>query len=52
MKFGKETSFRSWRMRYGRQGTHGNIGDMGDTGLTGSTVLRHDLTETKPKMGQ
>ena len=27
-------------------------GDSGDTGLTGSTVLRHDLTEIKPKNGE
>ena len=30
----------------------GETGKTGDTGLTGSKVLRHDLTEIKPKMGQ
>ena len=28
-----------------------DTGDTWDIGLTGSTVLRHDLTEIKPKMG-
>ena len=39
----------------GRQGTHVKQGEkwtMGDTGLTVITVLRHDLTEIKPKMGE
>ena len=29
----------------------GDTMEEGDTGLTGSTVLRHNLTEIKPKMG-
>ena len=33
-------------------GDTGDTGEKGDTGLTGSTVLRHDLTEIKPKMGE
>ena len=32
LKFGKETSFRSWRMRYGRRGTHGTQGTQGTQG--------------------
>ena len=35
----------------GETGDTGGTGEKGDTGLTGSTVLRHDLTEIKPKFG-
>ena len=33
-------------------GETGDTGGKGNTWLTGSTVLRHDLTEIKPKMGE
>ena len=36
----------------GETGETGDTGRKGNTWLTGSTVLRHDLTEIKPKMGQ
>ena len=39
-------------MRYGDRGDMRHIGGKGDTGLIGSTVLRHDLSEIKPKMGE
>ena len=36
----------------GETGDTGDTGDTGETELTRPTVLRHDLTEIKPKMGQ
>ena len=36
----------------GETGETGDTGGKGNTWLTGSTVLRHDLTEIKPKMGE
>ena len=36
----------------GETGETGETGYTGETELTGPTVLRHDLTEIKPKMGQ
>ena len=36
----------------GETGETGETGDTGETELTRPTVLRHDLTEIKPKMGQ
>ena len=33
-------------------GHMGHTGGKGDTGLTGSTVLKHYLTEIKPKIGE
>ena len=36
----------------GEAGEMGETGDTGDTGLTGPAVLRHALTEIKPKMGK
>ena len=42
------------RGHMGHKGHRGHRGHRGkvDTGLTGSTVLRHNLTEIKPKLGQ
>ena len=35
----------------GETGETGETGDTGETELTRPTVLRHDLTEIKPKIG-
>ena len=36
----------------GETGETGDTGDTGETELTRPTVLRHDLTEIKPKMDE
>ena len=36
----------------GDKGDTWDTGEKGETGLIGSTVLRYDLTEIKPRMGE